>query len=291
MKLVMASSMRVRYLVWLIYESPLTPFSNGMSVYTFRFFLSYRRQASVERAMGLPVLPFMDPAKVTKAGSQIGFIKFVLLPLLEEVIILFPSLKEPILDPVKRQLEFYQKQQHNQENQNLQDRSHSVNFPDNSQGSGSEKQVTLVLLRETNPPPSATLSMAKSPVSAATAALNSETLSGPTNLSQAGQTQARLLDSCLQGLSNGIAVNSRESDVHGPSCLTSRLTGDSMVNSMPLSRRNTSGDAYAGLGVPIGLLRLAFRVNCSFGRTRVSFVPETGFDQFVLGLTRQQVSA
>lgn len=33
--------------------------------------------------MGLPVAPFMDKEKVTKATAQIGFIQFVLLPLFE----------------------------------------------------------------------------------------------------------------------------------------------------------------------------------------------------------------
>jgi high affinity cGMP-specific 3',5'-cyclic phosphodiesterase 9 len=34
---------------------------------------------------GLPVAPFMDREKVTKPGAQLGFIKFVLIPLFETV--------------------------------------------------------------------------------------------------------------------------------------------------------------------------------------------------------------
>ena len=40
-------------------------------------------QSDREKAEGLPVAPFMDRDKVTKSSAQIGFIKFVLLPLFE----------------------------------------------------------------------------------------------------------------------------------------------------------------------------------------------------------------
>ena len=36
-----------------------------------------------EKAEGLPVAPFMDRDKVSKPTAQIGFIKFVLIPLFE----------------------------------------------------------------------------------------------------------------------------------------------------------------------------------------------------------------
>ena len=47
-------------------------------------------QSDVEKLEGLPVAPFMDREKVTKPSSQIGFIKFVLLPLFEALGSLFP---------------------------------------------------------------------------------------------------------------------------------------------------------------------------------------------------------
>ncbi|ESO83623.1 hypothetical protein LOTGIDRAFT_132989, partial [Lottia gigantea] len=47
-------------------------------------------QSDLEKLEGLPVAPFMDRDKVTKPTSQIGFIKFVLLPLFETVGQLFP---------------------------------------------------------------------------------------------------------------------------------------------------------------------------------------------------------
>jgi len=46
-----------------------------------RFFL----QSDREKMEGLPVAPFMDRDKVTKPTAQIGFIKFVLIPMFETV--------------------------------------------------------------------------------------------------------------------------------------------------------------------------------------------------------------
>jgi len=40
-------------------------------------------QSDREKEEGLPVAPFMDREKVTKPTAQIGFIKFVLLPMFE----------------------------------------------------------------------------------------------------------------------------------------------------------------------------------------------------------------
>lgn len=45
----------------------------------------YFNQADREKLEGLPVAPFMDREKVTKPSAQIGFIKFVLLPMFENV--------------------------------------------------------------------------------------------------------------------------------------------------------------------------------------------------------------
>ena len=48
-------------------------------------------QSDAEKLEGLPVVDFMDREKVTKSKSQIGFIKFVLLPLFEALGRLYPS--------------------------------------------------------------------------------------------------------------------------------------------------------------------------------------------------------
>ena len=40
-------------------------------------------QSDREKSEGLPVAPFMDRDKVSKPTAQIGFIKFVLIPLFE----------------------------------------------------------------------------------------------------------------------------------------------------------------------------------------------------------------
>lgn len=42
-------------------------------------------QSDREKLEGLPVAPFMDREKVTKPTAQIGFIKFVLIPMFESV--------------------------------------------------------------------------------------------------------------------------------------------------------------------------------------------------------------
>ncbi|KAK7078415.1 High affinity cAMP-specific and IBMX-insensitive 3',5'-cyclic phosphodiesterase 9A, partial [Halocaridina rubra] len=51
----------------------------------------YFNQAETEKQEGLPVAPFMDRDKVTKASAQISFIKFVLVPLFEDLSQLFPQ--------------------------------------------------------------------------------------------------------------------------------------------------------------------------------------------------------
>ena len=42
-------------------------------------------QSDREKCEGLPVAPFMDRDKVTKPTAQIGFIKFVLIPMFETI--------------------------------------------------------------------------------------------------------------------------------------------------------------------------------------------------------------
>nr|XP_015095312.2 high affinity cGMP-specific 3',5'-cyclic phosphodiesterase 9A isoform X1 [Vicugna pacos] len=60
----------------------------------------YFMQSDREKSEGLPVAPFMDRDKVTKATAQIGFIKFVLIPMFETVTKLFPAVEELMLQPL-----------------------------------------------------------------------------------------------------------------------------------------------------------------------------------------------
>ncbi|XP_065731996.1 high affinity cGMP-specific 3',5'-cyclic phosphodiesterase 9A [Phocoena phocoena] len=60
----------------------------------------YFMQSDREKSEGLPVAPFMDRDKVTKATAQTGFISFVLIPMFETVTKLFPAVEELMLQPL-----------------------------------------------------------------------------------------------------------------------------------------------------------------------------------------------
>jgi len=64
-------------------------------------------QSDREKAEGLPFAPFMDREKVTKAGAQVGFIGFVMIPLFELVAKLLPNMDEHVLQPIKKALAYY----------------------------------------------------------------------------------------------------------------------------------------------------------------------------------------
>jgi high affinity cGMP-specific 3',5'-cyclic phosphodiesterase 9 len=66
-------------------------------------------QSDREKSEGLPVAPFMDRDKVTKPTAQIGFIKFVLIPMFESMNKVFPALEQPIILPLKSSLEHYER--------------------------------------------------------------------------------------------------------------------------------------------------------------------------------------
>lgn len=68
-------------------------------------------QSDIEKLEGLPVAPFMDREKVTKSSSQIGFIKYVLLPLFEALGTLLPVIEKDIIDPVRNALDYYTQMQ------------------------------------------------------------------------------------------------------------------------------------------------------------------------------------
>ncbi|KAM4889180.1 high affinity cGMP-specific 3',5'-cyclic phosphodiesterase 9A isoform 2-T2 [Thomomys bottae] len=68
----------------------------------------YFMQSDREKSEGLPVAPFMDRDKVTKATAQIGFIKFVLIPMFETVTKLFPGAQELMLQPLWESRDHYE---------------------------------------------------------------------------------------------------------------------------------------------------------------------------------------
>ncbi|KAJ8316198.1 hypothetical protein KUTeg_006212, partial [Tegillarca granosa] len=61
----------------------------------------YFNQSDREKSEGLPVAPFMDRDKVTKPSAQIGFIKFVLIPMFETVARLFPIIDGKMVEPLR----------------------------------------------------------------------------------------------------------------------------------------------------------------------------------------------
>ncbi|CAB1316671.1 unnamed protein product [Coregonus sp. 'balchen'] len=58
----------------------------------------YFMQSDREKSEGLPVAPFMDRDKVTKPTAQIGFIKFVLIPMFETVMKIEEIMVQPLRD-------------------------------------------------------------------------------------------------------------------------------------------------------------------------------------------------
>uniref|UniRef100_A0A8C8JDC2 High affinity cGMP-specific 3',5'-cyclic phosphodiesterase 9A n=1 Tax=Oncorhynchus tshawytscha TaxID=74940 RepID=A0A8C8JDC2_ONCTS len=68
----------------------------------------YFMQSDREKTEGLPVAPFMDRDKVTKPTAQIGFIKFVLIPMFETVMKLFPQIEEIMVQPLRDSRDHYE---------------------------------------------------------------------------------------------------------------------------------------------------------------------------------------
>ncbi|XP_063797927.1 high affinity cGMP-specific 3',5'-cyclic phosphodiesterase 9A-like [Pseudophryne corroboree] len=68
----------------------------------------YFMQSDREKSEGLPVTPFMDRDKVTKPKAQIGFIKFVLLPMFESIMKLFPQIEEVMVWPLQEARDHYE---------------------------------------------------------------------------------------------------------------------------------------------------------------------------------------
>ncbi|KAM9299277.1 high affinity cGMP-specific 3',5'-cyclic phosphodiesterase 9A [Gastrophryne carolinensis] len=68
----------------------------------------YFMQSDREKSEGLPVTPFMDRDKVTKPKAQIGFIKFVLIPMFETFMKLFPQIEEVMVRPLQEARDHYE---------------------------------------------------------------------------------------------------------------------------------------------------------------------------------------
>ncbi|XP_070201858.1 high affinity cGMP-specific 3',5'-cyclic phosphodiesterase 9A-like [Littorina saxatilis] len=68
----------------------------------------YFNQSDREKMEGLPVAPFMDRDKVTKPTAQIGFIKFVLIPMFETVAKVFPQIDEVMVKPLRTAKDRYE---------------------------------------------------------------------------------------------------------------------------------------------------------------------------------------
>jgi len=69
----------------------------------------YFNQSDKEKKDQLPVAQFMDRDRVTKHTSQIGFIRYVLLPLFEALAKLYPEITEIALGHLKNSLCHYEK--------------------------------------------------------------------------------------------------------------------------------------------------------------------------------------
>jgi len=67
----------------------------------------YFLQSAVEKKSGLPFAPFMDPDRVTKSTSQIGFIQAILQPLFETVSEVLTPLKGLTVANLNKALEYY----------------------------------------------------------------------------------------------------------------------------------------------------------------------------------------
>ncbi|TPX77127.1 hypothetical protein CcCBS67573_g01616 [Chytriomyces confervae] len=64
-------------------------------------------QSDTEKAQGLPTAPFMDRDKVTKAGAQVGFIGYVMIPLYELAAKVLPNMEDAIIKPIRESLVYY----------------------------------------------------------------------------------------------------------------------------------------------------------------------------------------
>ena len=64
-------------------------------------------QTVLEKEKGLPVAPFMDLTKISKASSQTSFIQFVMIPLFELLGKVLPEVSTKLLPQITRSYEQY----------------------------------------------------------------------------------------------------------------------------------------------------------------------------------------
>jgi high affinity cGMP-specific 3',5'-cyclic phosphodiesterase 9 len=64
-------------------------------------------QYDLEKLVGIPPTPFMNMKMISMASSQIGFIKFVLIPLYEAFRQLFPVAETQLLAPIRGSLAYW----------------------------------------------------------------------------------------------------------------------------------------------------------------------------------------
>ncbi|KAM6955655.1 high affinity cGMP-specific 3',5'-cyclic phosphodiesterase 9A isoform 2-T3 [Lycodopsis pacificus] len=89
----------------------------------------YFMQSDREKTEGLPVAPFMDREKVTKPTAQIGFIKFVLIPMFETVMKLFPQIEEAMVQPLRESRDRYEELKQIDDAMNEVQKNKSENLP------------------------------------------------------------------------------------------------------------------------------------------------------------------
>lgn len=78
-----------------------------------RLMQEYFQQFALEKRNGLPFASFMDPDQVKKASMQIGFIRFVLIPLFEALSKVLPPIENLAVANLKRALTYYE-EDHNE---------------------------------------------------------------------------------------------------------------------------------------------------------------------------------
>ena len=64
----------------------------------------------IEKKEGLPVSPLCDRYTVTKPDSQIGFIKFIVIPTFELLGEMIPRVKDEIMPILMENLEYWDKE-------------------------------------------------------------------------------------------------------------------------------------------------------------------------------------
>jgi high affinity cGMP-specific 3',5'-cyclic phosphodiesterase 9 len=75
--------------------------------------VEFFNQSDHEKLNGLPISNNMDRDTFSKANSQVGFIQFLVIPIIEALIKIFPQISSTILSPVLDSLDYYKKMKEN----------------------------------------------------------------------------------------------------------------------------------------------------------------------------------